>query len=173
MIKRVVAFSRCKRWLDRSASIRHCIPLFELRLAIASLAIALVLGTNAARAEVRVQGNASAAQIDAVDASITEVLANLHKTFNLRYRSPIALDETVHGTYEGSIKSILSRVLAGYNYVIRNDETTIEVIVIGRRSGIAVVAPATAPVIASPAVPGNPATQWRTSVGTTPPDRAR
>jgi len=173
MIKRVVTSSLCRRWLDRSASIRCRMPLFELRLAIAALAIALILGASAARAEVRVQGSAAAAQIDAVGASITEVLSSLRAAFDVRYRSPIALDETVHGTYEGSVKSILSRVLAGYNYVISNDETTIEIIVIGRRSGMAVVAPATAPVIASPAAPGNPATQWRTSVGSNAPDRAR
>ena len=49
------------------------------------------------RAEVRVSGQVNAVVLDAREAQLGEVLAALHRSFNLQYRSSVALTKKPNG----------------------------------------------------------------------------
>lgn len=98
---------------------------------------------------VRVRGDATAVRLDAHRTTIADVLAALNASFDLSYSSWIALDEEINGTYTGSLKRVIARVLDGYNYVIKQDNAKLDIIVLGRRGERA------APV-AAPADPFHP-----------------
>ncbi len=77
-------------------------------------------------------------ELDARRTTIADVLAALNAAFAMSYRSSIALDEEINGTYAGSLRRVISRVLDGYNYVIKQDDAKLDVIILGRRGERAV-----------------------------------
>lgn len=85
--------TRLKRRTSAREAVRFAIVLIFLSF----------LGTSAVRAHVHVQGNATAVEVDIDRARIAEVLSALGQTFNVRYRTSIALDELIGGTYSGSL----------------------------------------------------------------------
>jgi hypothetical protein len=91
-------------------------------------------------ANVRIKGDASALELDVRHASVADVLTALGR-FNIQYRSRSALNEVVDGTYGGSLARVLSRLLAGYNYAIKQGDAEIDVIIISRRGEQAIPAP--------------------------------
>ena len=113
------------------------------------------LGTAAA-ASVRVQGDVAAVRIEASQAPVRDVLDGLAANFGIRYRSSIALDDVRSGTYSGSLRQVLSRVLDGYNFVTAGAGSALQIIILGKPGGDAVPA-AVQPVGAVK----NPATDWR------------
>lgn len=123
------------------------------------LATLTIYGSKSVRADVRIQGDSGALQIDASQSSIAEVLASLGPNFNVRYRTSISLQEPFNGTYAGPLERVISQVLNGYNYVVKKNQAGIELIIIGKRGERAVaVERAKAPVAPSLAK------QWRTPV---------
>jgi hypothetical protein len=103
---------------------------------------------------IRVRGDAAAIRLDARRTTIADVLAALNTSFDLSYSSWIVLDEEINGTYTGSLKRVIARVLDGYNYVIKQDNATLDVIVLGKRGERAVP-------IAAPADPFHPLRERR------------
>jgi hypothetical protein len=91
-------------------------------------------------AGVSIKGDAAALEVNVHQATLAEVLAALGR-FNIRYRSQSALNGMVDGTYAGSLGHVLSRVLDGYNYAIKQSDAKLEVIVVGRRGEQASPAP--------------------------------
>jgi hypothetical protein len=89
-------------------------------------------------ASVRVRGDMAAVRLDTRRTTISEVLAALNAAFGMSYRSSIVLDEEINGTYAGSLRRVISRVLDGYNYVIKQDDGKLDVIILGRRGERAV-----------------------------------
>jgi hypothetical protein len=87
---------------------------------------------------VRVRGDITAVRIDARRTTIADVLAALNAAFDMSYRSSIVLDVEINGTYAGSLRRVISRVLDGYNYVIKQDDAKLAVIIFGRRGERAV-----------------------------------
>ncbi|MGA8497762.1 MAG: hypothetical protein WB764_19900 [Xanthobacteraceae bacterium] len=87
---------------------------------------------------IRVRGDMAAVRLDARRTTIADVLAALNAAFAMSYRSSIALDEEINGTYAGSLRRVISRVLDGYNYVIKQDDAKLDVIILGRRGERAV-----------------------------------
>jgi hypothetical protein len=123
----------------------------RLELTAACLA-AFVVSVCAAQASlaqdgtgVRIKGDAAALELNVHQATLAEVLTALGR-FNIQYRSQSALNGMVDGTYAGSLGHVLSRVLDGYNYVIKQSNAKLEVIVIGRRGEQASPAPIIIPV---------------------------
>jgi hypothetical protein len=110
---------------------------------------------------VRVQGDAAAVQLDVRQTTTANALSALATTFNFSYRSTISLDEELNGTYEGSLAQVISQVLEGYDYVIKHENSNLDVVVFEKSGGQAVPSPAPNPVGAqSQAVPSpapNPA----------------
>jgi hypothetical protein len=112
-------------------------------LAIAGLLLA-ALHCNSARAEIRVQGQADDVLVEAHDATVADILAALGKRFALRYRGTTGSDG-VTATFEGPLRRVVARVLAGYNYVIADHRDGMEVIVLSAEGAHAVPAPVIAP----------------------------
>ena len=97
-----------------------------------------------ASAEVHVEGNPAAVRVSTSRDTISDVLSALAATFSVRYRTVIPLDAAAAATYSGSLQQVISRLLDGYNYMIKTDDSkTTEVIVFGRRGEV--VTPPKAP----------------------------
>jgi hypothetical protein len=103
---------------------------------LATIAIATVV-PSAATAETQVTGGAEAVRLEASDATVDEAFAALGAAFGLRYRSAVALDRRITGTYQGSIEHVISRLLVGYNFFIVTSSGSAQVIVVGNPSATA------------------------------------
>jgi len=49
-------------------------------------------------------------------------------------------DGVIRGTYAGSLRYVISRILTGYNYLVTQNGGTLEVVVLGRHGESAVPA---------------------------------
>jgi hypothetical protein len=105
--------------------------MMGLRLCLGSMIASVVLlaGFHGVSAEVQVDGRPEAVHLEAHDASLREVLAALHDRFNLRYRSDDALDTPATGVFDGPLRRIAARILAGYDYAMTITPQGIEVLV--------------------------------------------
>jgi hypothetical protein len=107
-------------------------------------------------AEVNVSGTIASIRIVTSQESISKILSAVAEGLTVRYRSEVPLDDLVGGTYSGSLSEVVSRLLSGYNYVIKYDAGTVEIVVLGRRG---------APVVTVQRLPGAQgksfAEQWR------------
>jgi hypothetical protein len=93
----------------------------------------------------RIEGDAAALHIEVQQATIADVLSAL-ESFNIRYRSSAGLDETLNGTFAGSLGHVVARLLNGYNYATKQDGPRLEVTIFGKRGEFAVPAPIVIPV---------------------------
>jgi hypothetical protein len=80
---------------------------------------------------IQVRGSAEAVTIEARDASVEDVLAALSRAFDMDYQSSIDLNKRLYGTYIGPLSQVLTRVLQGYNFVLKTDNRRIVVTVAG------------------------------------------
>jgi hypothetical protein len=79
-----------------------------------------------------VEGDIRAVRLHASHASVSEVLDALGATFDLRHRTSIPLDRTVHGTYSGRLDRVIASLLNGYNYyLVYKNGHGVEVVVLG------------------------------------------
>ena len=101
---------------------------------------------------IRIRGDAGALHLDARGAAVADVLAALSGTFDVSYSSRIALTQDIYGSYSGSLRRVLARVLNSYDYVIKQDHAKLNIIIIGAHGAQAV--PAAASV--APADPFHP-----------------
>lgn len=115
-----------------------------------------IASTNA---EVRLRGDVGAIQIDAEHAKVGDILSELERGFGLRYHSAISIDNVVDGTYAGSLRQVLSRLLDGYAYVITNRNAGIDVLVLGKAGE----RPTPPPGLPSSASTNSLAAQWHAS----------
>jgi hypothetical protein len=126
---------------------------------------ALVVASTSVSAEVKLQGDLRALRVVAKHAPVSEVLNALRANFNLQYDARISLDGVIDGTYGGAVEHVLSRVLRGYNYVIKTRDGAVEVIVVGRAGGHPIAADPPVAIRAfvqtRPLPNTNIVTQWR------------
>jgi hypothetical protein len=129
-------------------------------------AFVAVIWAHTAPAEVGVRGTVAAVQVSADEVPIAEVLTALGNDFAVRYRASVSLDATISGTYQGSLPQVLSRLLHGYDFVLKKEAEAIEVVIVGRWADRAVAAQ-------SPKSPSgsNAATNWRTMTERVDPAR--
>ena len=111
---------------------------------------------TSARAEVHVEGSPAVVRVTTSKDAISDVLSAIAATFNVRYRSTIPLDAVASANYSGSFEQVISRLLDGYNYVIKKDQESIEIVVFGRRGNVSIPFP---PPAANPAK--GIVSQWR------------
>src|SRR5262245_60349141 len=78
------------------------------RLTLTILLVAVTLGASATygRAEVSIHGDRDAVRIEASKASLSEVLSALESTFSIRHRTSVPLDQSISGTYRGSVRHV-------------------------------------------------------------------
>ena len=92
-----------------------------------------------AGAEVHVEGSLAAIRVTTSRDTISDVLSALAATFNVQYRTTIPLDAAADATYSGSLGQVISRLLGGYTYVIKTDDSKVtEVVVYGKRGEVVI-----------------------------------
>ena len=110
---------------------------------LAALAIMLIFGVPAtATAEVRIEGNAAAVRISTSQNTIADVLSALGTFFNLRYRTAVPLIAAADPAYSGSVRQVIAHLLEGYNYLVKTDQETTEIVILGSHGQAAMPAPA-------------------------------
>ncbi len=118
-----------------------------LRGAFALLVVAAFCAA-AAPAEVRVsEAGGGRLTVEAHDATLRQVLDALRAVRPLRLHTSDALTRTVTGTYSGSLPRVLARVLDGYDHVIHQTATGVDLDVFGAASAAHASAPATSAVV--------------------------
>ena len=100
-----------------------------------------------ADAEVLVDGGRDEMQVRVENDTVGHVLEALGQNVSLRYRSAAPLNKVIGGSFSGSLEQVLSRVLAGYDFVVRYNMQGVEIFVVGE-SGAAPTPPP--PIEASP-----------------------
>ena len=103
------------------------------------------LHCSCVHAEVRVEGDAGAVRVEARDATVGEIFAALSERFALRYRGTPVSAGGINATFEGPLRRVVARVLAGFNYIIADHPDGLEVIVLSTGAPYAVVPPTIAP----------------------------
>jgi hypothetical protein len=125
----------CVAWGNRSPSSSALVAIvLGVGLAVAGLAVA----PTSAFAEARVRGNPNAVSVEAKDASVEEILVALTDAFDVHFRSSANLDKRLTGTYEGTLQQVVTRLLRGYNFVMKSGEQGIEVTLLGTGKTVAV-----------------------------------
>lgn len=119
--------------------------------------LVLICGApTTAGAEVRIEGNVAAVRVSTSQDTIADVLSALGAAFKVRYRSAVPLSANADPTYSGSVREVIARLLDSYNYLVKVDQDTTEVIILGSRGQIAIPAPAP-----KAAVPLDVTSRWR------------
>jgi len=120
---------------DRHLNWPHPGAIFSERLKLAGLRWALtavLLGSHLApaKAGTEVRGHIDALQFRADNASTREALDALAAAFNLTYKLPPNINRSLNGLYSGSLRRVLARILDDTNFIIKNSDERIEVIVL-------------------------------------------
>ena len=79
-------------------------------------------------------------QVRVENDTVGHVLEALGQNVSLHYRSAAPLNKVIGGSFSGSLEQVLSRVLAGYDFVVRYNMQAVEILVVGK-SGAAPVPP--------------------------------
>jgi hypothetical protein len=97
-------------------------------LAFASL---LIVTPSFALDGVRVAGTAEKLKLEVSNATVDNALAALRSAVDFKCSCSPPLDRRVTGVYQGNIRRVLSRLLEGYDYVIKTSPSgAVEVIVL-------------------------------------------
>jgi hypothetical protein len=103
----------------------------KLSALASAIGIALAIAPTWARAETQVHGTPQAVVVEAQNATVKEVLSALIDTFNVQVRSAADLDKRLTGTYEGTLQQTASRILSGYDFVVKSDQSGLEITLFG------------------------------------------
>jgi hypothetical protein len=106
------------------------LPNYGMRTATL-LGAALAIAPTPVLAEIQVSGSPEAVTIEVRDTSIEDILATLSRAFDMDYQSSIDLDKRLYGTYIGPLSRVVTRILQGYNFVLKTDNGSIFVTVVG------------------------------------------
>jgi hypothetical protein len=104
-----------------------------------ALGITLAIAPTWARAETQVRGTPQAVVVEAQNATVQEILIALSDTFEVQFRSAANLDKRLTGTYEGTLQQAVSRVLKGYDFVVKSGRSGLEITLLGAGKPVAVV----------------------------------
>ena len=81
-------------------------------------------------------------RLEAHKTTIAAILSAMVQSYKISYRSSVELSELRSGTYAGPVRSVLSEVLAGYNYAILYQSSHLEIIIFGKSGWLPVPAAA-------------------------------
>ncbi len=109
-------------------------------LAALGLACLSAFSASQTNAEVLVDGGRDEMQVRVENDTVGHVLEALGQNVSLRYRSAAPVDRVIGGRFSGSLAQVLSRVLAGYDFVVRYDLQGVEIFVV-RENGAAPTPP--------------------------------
>ena len=100
-----------------------------------------------AHAETHVAGEPAALRVEAQNAPLQEVLTALRSSFGLKYQTSTDLNRSVSGTYNGSLRDVITRLLDGYDFFVRKVGDDFEVVVVGFSASSGT---APTPIVAAP-----------------------
>jgi len=121
-------------------------PNFGMRAAIL-LGAALAIAPTSVLAEMQVRGSPEAVRIEARDTPVEEILAALGRAFGMHYQLLANVDKRVSGTYVGPLPRVLARILDGYNFILKTDNGSIAVTVVGTPNAAAAVPASSGPKV--------------------------
>jgi hypothetical protein len=93
--------------------------------------VAGCMGCGRSNAEVLLSGSQDRIVMQTTDATLAEVLAAFRSTFFLEVKLKGASARTFTGIYSGSIHQVLSRLLAGEDYILSSDAEGMSIFLIG------------------------------------------
>lgn len=91
----------------------------------------LAIGASPARADVRISGTEARVTIEAQDAALSDVIAQLTAMYGVTFQSSTPLDRAVSGRYSGSLRKVIGRLLENNNYVTRQIDGRLAIVVYG------------------------------------------
>jgi hypothetical protein len=100
----------------------------SLRLAVA---LAVLGGAMTAKAEVRVSGTADAIVVQTKDATLADVVGGVAAASHTRIELNGAPARQFTGTYSGSLRTVLSRLLVGVDHVVHSTGDRITIVIVG------------------------------------------
>jgi len=116
-------------------------PNFSMRAAVL-LGAALTIAPTPVLAEMQVRGSPEAVRIEARDTPVEEILAALSRAFGMHYHLSAKLNKRVTGTFVGPLPRVVTRILDGYNFILKTDNGNIAVTVVGTPDAAAAAVPA-------------------------------
>lgn len=111
---------------------------------VTAVAICLAGAPASAFFAPQVSGSSSAVRINAQNSPIEDVLSALGQKFDLQFQSSINLDKQLTGTYRGSLLQVVSRLLEGYDFIIKSSKDGLNITVLGLQNGTKSPPPLTA-----------------------------
>jgi hypothetical protein len=114
---------------------RH--PTAASRAALA-LGILLAIAQTRSHADTQVRGTPKAVVVEAQNASVREILIALAEAFEVQFKSSSNLDKRLTGTYEGTLQQAVSRILKGYDFVVKSGAAGLEITLLGAGEPVAV-----------------------------------
>lgn len=100
-----------------------------------------------ARAGSEVQGGPGDLRLSVDNASTREVLQILANSFGVTFSLPASAGRNLSGTYSGTLRQVLARVLDGTDYILKVSEDAVEVVILGA-SGAPAIASSRPPIVA-------------------------
>jgi hypothetical protein len=94
------------------------------------ISIVVILSSSDVRAEVHVSGSKGAVTVQAKNASLEDIIAAVNSALNVKISMVPAINNTVTGTYSGSLRRVFARMLAGHNYALSSLGDQIKIIII-------------------------------------------
>jgi len=121
------------------------------RIALAVWIVCFGFAQSAA-AEVSVSGEAGALKLETRGATLNEVLRALQSTFKFRYQDTGTLNDVISGTYAGSLRGVITRLLEGHDFVMHGSLSDLSVEILAPKN-----APAAGRVVNVKAAPATQA----------------
>jgi hypothetical protein len=100
------------------------------RIVMTTLCLAAWTATRA-DAAVLVHGGEDSVVVEASDASIAEVASRLHSALNINVTVTGGHSRPITGTYSGPLRQVLSRMLAGANFIVNSGADGINIFILG------------------------------------------
>ena len=94
------------------------------------IAIACLISLSDAHAEVHVSGSKDAVTVQAKNASLGDIIAAVNLALNVKISIAPATNIVVTGTYSGSLRRVLARMLSGYDFVLGSSGDRITIMII-------------------------------------------
>jgi hypothetical protein len=80
-----------------------------------------------AKADVYVSGSKTALTVRAKNASLEDIIVAVNSTLNVKISIARTIDLTITGTYSGSLRQVLLRILDGQNFMLNSSGDTISI----------------------------------------------
>lgn len=112
------------------------------------LLLACCLSCGRSEAEVHLSGTPDRIVLQTNDATIVEILAALRASLDVEVKFSGATSRRFTGVYSGSVRRVLSRLLAGEDYIVRSTADSISIRLLGKSEADGAAVPSSLPAAA-------------------------